>query len=93
MFATVRGSEYVTRGKRWLLSPARLQVPLRRRVQEHRRFARRGEHFTESRPRTLGFFALLLEREDLDTVRPDDLTAHCTVTVTERVIRPYWLVA
>jgi len=31
MFATVRGSECDTRGGRWLLSPARLPIPPRRR--------------------------------------------------------------
>lgn len=26
-------------------------------------------------------------------VLPDDLAGQCTVTVTERMLRPYWLVA
>jgi hypothetical protein len=32
MFATVRGSKSATKGKRWLLSPARLPIPPRRRL-------------------------------------------------------------
>jgi hypothetical protein len=55
----------------WILSPARLPIPPRRRVQEHTHFARRHEHFdwlsTQGASRcfniTQSLFALLLDRK------------------------------
>src|SRR5206468_575041 len=59
----------------WILSPARLPIPPRRRGREHTHFARRDEHFdwpgTQGASHcctgTQGFFRYCLREKNLDT--------------------------